>query len=184
MMSLCKRFGTYGVDGALNAGMDLEMPGPPRWRTPLLVLHTLSAQKVLMPTIDERVVNLLKFVQRQANLNPEVVYGDGEERSRDSPEMRGFCRKLAAEGIVLLKNEGGVLPLGKQEKAPQKRKILVTGANVQANVISGGGSAQLKPTYIARPLDTIRDAAGEDYEVKYTVGCYGTSNDPMGDLSS
>ena len=160
------------------------MPGPPRWRTPLLVLHTLSAQKVHMSTIDERVVNLLKFVQRQANRNPEVVYGDGEERSRDSPEMRSFCRKLAAEGIVLLKNERGVLPLGKQEKAAQKKKILVTGANMHAGVISGGGSAQLKPTYIARPLDTIRDTAGEDYEVNHTVGCYGTSDDPVGNLGS
>lgn len=151
------------------------MPGPPRWRTRLLVVHTLSAQKVLMPTIDERVTNLLRFVQRQAQRNPDVVYGDGEERSRDSPEMRSFCRKLAAEGVVLLKNEGGVLPLRNEAaQGKEKRKILVTGANVHANVISGGGSAQLKPTYIAGPLDSIRQAAGDGYELTYTIGCYGT----------
>lgn len=168
----CIRYGTYGVDGALNAGMDLEMPGPPRWRTPLLILHTLSAQKIFMHTIDERVTNLLRFIQRQAQRNPDVVYGDGEERSRDSSEMKEFCRKAAAEGIVLLKNDHSVLPLSKKG-VEGKRKILVTGANVHANVISGGGSAQLKPTYIAKPLDSIRDAAGDEYHLSYTVGCYG-----------
>ncbi|RXW21014.1 hypothetical protein EST38_g4842 [Candolleomyces aberdarensis] len=162
-------FGTYGVDGAINAGLDLEMPGPPRWRTPLLVLHCLSAQKLLSSTIDERVTNLLKWVQRQARKNPDVVYGDGIERSRDTPEGRQFCRNLAAEGIVLLKNQGNVLPLG---QAGKTKKILVTGANVHANVISGGGSAALKPTYVAAPLESIKQAAPKDHEIIQTVGCY------------
>lgn len=170
------RFGTYGVDTAINAGMDLEMPGPPRWRTPLLVLQCLSAQKLLMPTLDERVNNMLRFIQRQASRNPEVVYGDGVERSRDSPELRTFARTLAAEGIVLLKNEGGVLPLGRPKEGSdgneKKKRILVTGANVEANVISGGGSAQLKATYIATPLKSIREVAPEGCEVVHTVGCY------------
>lgn len=134
------------------------------------MLHCLSAQKLLASTIDERVTNLLKWVQRQARKNPDVVYGDGIERSRDTPEGRQFCRNLAAEGIVLLKNQGNVLPLGQSGKT---KKILVTGANVAANVISGGGSAALKPTYVATPLDSIKQAAPNDYEIIHTVGCYG-----------
>lgn len=133
------------------------------------MLHCLSAQKLLASTIDERVTNLLKWVQRQARKNPDVVYGDGIERSRDTPEGRQFCRNLAAEGIVLLKNQGNVLPLGQSGKT---KKILVTGANVAANVISGGGSAALKPTYVAPPLDSIKRAAPNDYEIIHTVGCY------------
>ncbi|EAU88112.2 beta-glucosidase [Coprinopsis cinerea okayama7 len=160
-------FGTYGVDEAINAGLDLEMPGPPRWRTPLLVLHTLSAQKLLMPTIDERVANLLRFVQRQARRNPEIVYGDGIERSRDSQETRDFARKLAAEGIVLLKNERKVLPLDSS-----KKKVLVTGPNAQGFVISGGGSAALRATYVASPWNAMKEAAPKDIELLYTVGCY------------
>ncbi|KAF6764920.1 beta-glucosidase [Ephemerocybe angulata] len=166
-------FGTYGVDGAINAGLDLEMPGPPRWRTMSLVMHCLSAQKLLMPTIDERVTNMLRFIQRQAKRNPEVVYGDGIERSRDDPELRQFCRSLAADGIVLLKNEGEVLPLVKEasDKGAKKR-VLVTGANLHANVISGGGSAQLKPTYVATPWQSINEAAPEGYNIIQSVGCY------------
>ncbi|TFK26372.1 beta-glucosidase [Coprinopsis marcescibilis] len=160
-------FGTYGVDTALNAGLDLEMPGPPRWRTPLLIMQCLSAQKLLMPTIDDRVSTILRFVQKQARRNPEVVFGDGVERSRDSPETREFCRKLASEGMVLLKNDNAVLPL-----TSSKKKILVTGPNAQGFVISGGGSAALKATYIHSPWNAIKDAAPKYLEVLYTVGCY------------
>jgi beta-glucosidase len=161
-------FGTYGVDEAINAGLDLEMPGPPRWRTPLLVLHTMSAQKLLSSTLDARAANVLRFIQKQARRNPEVVYGDGEERSRDSQETRDFCRKLAAEGLVLLKNENQVLPL-----TAAKKRVLITGPNAQGFVISGGGSAQLKATYVASPYASIASAAPAGVEVLYTVGCYG-----------
>jgi len=142
-------------------------------------MHTLSSQKLKMATIDERVTNMLRFMQKLARSNEAVVYGDGAERvSEGGEEDRAFLRKLAAEGIVLLRNERGVLPLG-QEKAiegeggAKKKRILVTGPNVHANVISGGGSAQLKPTYIASPLQSIKEALPEGYEVDYTVGCYG-----------
>ncbi len=97
------RFGTYSVDQAIQAGLDLEMPGPPRWRTPLLVNHTLGAQKIAVEDINARVYALLSFVQKLAAKNPEVVFGDGVERSKDSPESRRFCRKLTAETMVLLK---------------------------------------------------------------------------------
>lgn len=93
--------GTYSVDLSINAGVELEMPGPPRWRTEMLVHHMLSCQKVLPETLDTRVTNLLTFVQRLARENPDVVYGDGKEGSRDSPGARIFCRKLAADGMEI-----------------------------------------------------------------------------------
>ncbi|KZT28632.1 glycoside hydrolase family 3 protein [Neolentinus lepideus HHB14362 ss-1] len=161
-------YGTYSVAEALNAGLDLEMPGPSRWRTPLLVNHSLTAQKTSFKTLNTRVSTLLSFVQKVAKINPDVVYGDGVERSRDSPEARNFCRKLAAEGIVLLKNEGEVLPLRK-EKA---RKVAIIGPNVKGRVISGGGSAALKPTYVVTPYQGLIDNAPEGIELKYSVGCY------------
>lgn len=147
------------------------MPGPPRWRTPLLALHCISSQKLLARTIDERVHNLLTFVQRQARRNPDVVYGDGIERTRDSPEARGFCRKLAADGLVLLKNQGNILPL----KADKVKRIAVIGPNVRDRVISGGGSAYLKASYVATPWDGITQGAPEGLIVDYEVGCYGES---------
>jgi beta-glucosidase len=167
------RFGTYSVDGAINAGLDLEMPGPPRWRNTLLVTHCLSAQKLLVSTIDERVTNLLTFVQQQARKNPKVVFGDGIERSRDSPEGRQFCRSLAAEGIVLLKNRDNVLPLGNDK--PGSLNIAVIGPNAKERVISGGGSAALKATYVVTPFQGIKNSISKGSTLRYHVGCYGES---------
>jgi beta-glucosidase len=73
---------------------------------------------------------LLTFVQSQAQRNADVVYGDGAERTRDSPEARSFCRKLAADGIVLLKNEGNLLPL-------KAKKLAIIGPNALQHIISG-----------------------------------------------
>ncbi|KAK0240437.1 glycoside hydrolase family 3 protein [Armillaria nabsnona] len=161
-------FGTYGVDEAINAGLDLEMPGPPRWRTQLLVSHCLTSQKLLPRVIDERVTTLLRFVQHQARRNPDIVYGDGKERSRDSPEARAFCRKLAADGIVLLKNENNLLPLA----AGKVKSLAIMGPNAKGSVISGGGSAQLKATYVVTPYAGIKAGAPEELDIDYEVGCY------------
>lgn len=145
------------------------MPGPPRWRTPLLVLHCLSSQKLLTRAIDERVSKLLSFIQKQARKNPEVVYGDGIERTRDSPEAREFCRKLAADGLVLLKNKDHILPI----LSTKVKRLAVIGPNARERVISGGGSAALKATYIVTPWDGISQNAPEGVIVDYEVGCYG-----------
>ncbi|TCD62616.1 hypothetical protein EIP91_006630 [Steccherinum ochraceum] len=161
-------FGTYSVDQSINAGMELEMPGPPRWRTPLLVMHMLSSQKVLDATLDERVTNILSFVQRQAQRNPDVVYGDGEERTRDSPEIRSFARRLAADGIVLLKNNDQLLPL----KGDKVKKVAIIGPNAKERVISGGGSAALKASYVVTPYDGLIANAPEGVQFDYEVGCY------------
>ncbi|KAI0262966.1 glycoside hydrolase family 3 protein [Gloeopeniophorella convolvens] len=160
--------GTYGTSEALNAGLDLEMPGPPRWRTPNLIYHSLSSQKLFTHTIDERVTSLLTFVQKLARRNPKIAYGDGVERSRDSPELRAFARKLAANGVVLLKNDGAVLPLTQK----RTKRIAVIGPNARGRVISGGGSAALKPTYVVTPWEGIKANAPKGVEVSYAVGCY------------
>ena len=146
------------------------MPGPPHWRTPLLVNHLLSCQKILESTIDERVSTLLSFVQRMARRSPEIVYGDGNEGTRDSEEARLFARKLAADGMVLLKNDGPVLPI--QPQAGKVKKVAIIGPNAKERVISGGGSAALKASYIVNPFDGLISNAPPGIEFKYEVGCY------------
>ncbi|EED79163.1 hypothetical beta-glucosidase from glycoside hydrolase family GH3 [Postia placenta Mad-698-R] len=163
-------YGTYSVDLAINAGMDLEMPGPPRWRTPLLVNHMLSSQKVLTSTLDKRVGAMLEFIQRQARRHPEIVYGDGEERTRDTPQGRQFCRRLAAEGMVVLRNEQNVLPI--QAVQGKTTKVALIGPNMKERVISGGGSAALKASYVVSPHEGLLANAPAGLEFEYEVGCY------------
>ena len=91
-------------------------------------------------------------------------------------------RKVASESIVLLRNEGGVLPLN-----PQKlKKIAVIGPNAKAIVLSGGGSAVLKPNYFVMPYDGIVSAieqAGSGTELTYSEGARGLFLFPCFQLS-
>lgn len=122
-----------------------------------------------MPTIDERVTSVLTFVQKLARENPDIVYGNGSEGTNDSPHARQFCRKVASDGIVLLKNEQGILPLsGKSVK-----KVAVIGPHAHARVISGGGSAALKASYVVTPWEGLLQNAPTGIDFEYEVGCYG-----------
>jgi len=50
------------------------------------------------------------------------------------------AQRAAEEGVVLLRNEGGLLPL-----APTVKRIAVIGGHADAGVLSGGGSSQVIP---------------------------------------
>jgi beta-glucosidase len=146
------------------------MPGPPRWRTPLLIAHSLSAGKITHATLTERARSMLAFIQRCATSAPDVVFGTGEETTRDDPEGRTFVRRVASEGMVLLKNEGDILPL--EAKPDQRLKVAVIGPNAKDYVISGGGSAALKPSYVVTPWEGLVAGMPENIELSYQLGCY------------
>lgn len=149
------------------------MPGPPRWRTPFLINHLLSCKKVTTEMLSERASNVLFTVQRLARLSPDIVYSDGVEETRDTPEpLKQFCRKVAADGIVLLKNAGDILPIGPKGDG-SKTKVAVIGPNATARIISGGGSAALKPGYTVSPLEGLTSSAPAGVELSYSLGCYG-----------
>lgn len=80
-------------------------------------------------------------------------------------------RKVSANSIVLLKNEGDILPLDRDVL----KKIAVIGPNANAVVASGGGSASLRCAYVVTPLEGILSALPKDVEVAYHEGCAGKS---------
>ena len=98
--------------------------------------------------------------------------GDGEERTDESEEDSALLRKVSAESIVLLKNENGVLPIDKTKV----KKVAIVGGNAKAVILSGGGSAALKPSYFVSPYDGIVNALGKEVEVTYSEGARGTTN--------
>ncbi|OCF62049.1 hypothetical protein L486_01715 [Kwoniella mangroviensis CBS 10435] len=75
-------------------------------------------------------------------------------------------RQSAADAVILLKNDRGILPLPKTGK-----RIAVIGPNAERAQIFGGGSAALEPTYTVSPLEGIGAAVGEGSEVVYARGC-------------
>lgn len=162
-------FGVYSIDHAINAGLDLEMPGTNKWRTLDLMNRSIQSRKITKRTVKERAAKVLELVQRCAQVCPEILDGDGLERTVDTPEEKALMRHLAAQSIVLLKNEGSVLPL-----QPKKlKKIAIVGGNAKAIVLSGGGSAALKPSFFTTPYDGIVSALGDvdkDIEITYCEG--------------
>ncbi|KAK8005894.1 hypothetical protein PG991_012191 [Apiospora marii] len=155
-------FGTYSAAESTNAGLDLEMPGPPRMRGPNLLV-SMGNRKVSQHALNDRVRQLLRLANRVA----PVGFRDDdvpEEAVNDAPETRALLRELAVAGIVLLKNDGAVLPLNKD------KSVAVMGPNAQFAAYAGGGSASLRPTYTTTPYEGIRQHASD---VRYTLGAHG-----------
>jgi beta-glucosidase len=75
-------------------------------------------------------------------------------------------RKVAAESIVLLKNTNALLPLNPNTI----KKIAIVGGNAKAVVLSGGGSAALKPSYFVSPYNGILAALPQGVDVLYSEG--------------
>ncbi|TXT07462.1 hypothetical protein VHUM_03182 [Vanrija humicola] len=162
--------GTYSVSESINAGLDLEMPGPGLWRAPALVRHLVGANKIDERTIDRRVAEVLGWVQKYAKLNPEVVYAaKGPEKVRDSAEDRAndaaLVRDIGAQGAVLLKNDG-ILPIS-------SGKVAVIGPNAKSAVTTGGGSAKLRSLWAVTPWDGLEGNKPDAVELSYAFGCHG-----------
>lgn len=170
-------FGTYSVSDSINAGLDLEMPGPTVWRQNRMVKHLVAAHKIDPRTVDARVTTVLSWVQKLAKLNPDIVYASKGtmERSRDSPEEKAadakLARQLAGEGCVLLKNEG-LLPI-------KKGRVAVVGPNAKTAVITGGGSALLRAGWAVTPWDGLAGNAPDGVKLEYELGCVGSKFLPV-----
>ncbi|KIK31633.1 glycoside hydrolase family 3 protein [Suillus luteus UH-Slu-Lm8-n1] len=152
-------FGIYSIDLSINAGLDLEMPGTNKWRILDLMNRSIGSRKLTVRTVKERARKVVELAKR-------ILDGDGVERTVESAEDTALMRKVAAESIVLLKNTNGLLPLN-----PNKIKtIAIVGGNAKAVVLSGGGSAALKPSYFVSPYDGVTAALPQGVEVLYSEG--------------
>ena len=90
-------FGTKSTIGAANAGLDLEMPGPPQQRGPKLLAAVREGQ-VGESAIDDQVRRLLRISLRAGIFeNPE----EAPERAVDTPAQRALVRRAAGESIVM-----------------------------------------------------------------------------------
>ncbi|KAL3433455.1 glycoside hydrolase superfamily [Aspergillus tetrazonus] len=159
-------FGTYSVASAVNAGLDLEMPGPTRFRGPAL-MHALTSNKVSEKTLDDRVRKVLELVQLTSRAG---IPGYAPAQKLDRVEDRALLRQAAADSIVLLKNDNEILPLD------PRKKTLVIGPNADIAAYCGGGSASLLAYYTVTPRQGIAEKCEE---VIFSQGCYGHKELPL-----
>ncbi len=144
-------FGSHTTAETVNAGLDLEMPGPTRDRGDKLVAAVESGA-VKPETVRESAGRVLRLIERVGAFETP---GIAEERADDRPQTRALIRRAGAEAMVLLKNDG-MLPLDKDAV----RQIAVIGPNAATARIMGGGSAQLNPHHAISPFEGLEAAAG------------------------
>lgn len=163
--------GTHDTEQAIRNGLDLEFGTSTdglasgasnaydsyHLAQPYLAL--LKEGKASEDVLDEKVRRVLRL-QMRTNFGPEPELPYGRFTC---PEHSAAARRIGTESIVLLKNEGGVLPLG------DAARILVVGENAVRTMTENGGSSALKAKYEVTPLEGLR-AALPDAEIRYVQG--------------
>ena len=151
-------FGTWtdGLNwGATNAYGNYYLANP--------YLELLRKGEVGTGELDDKARRVLRLIFRTA-MNSRKPFG-----SLCSPEHNAAARRIAGEGMVLLKNDGGVLPVD----LSKTKKLLVVGENAVKMMTVGGGSSSLKVRHEYTPLEGIRAAAAGKAEVIYERGYVG-----------
>ncbi len=153
---------TYDGIAAANGGLDLEMPTG-KFMNRENLLSAVQSGKVPMATIDEKIRHILMAAERfgwidrnQADLSISTFDAKNNAIALDS----------AREGLVLLKNEGKLLPLDKG----QVKSILVVGPDAYPGAPVGGGSAGVKPFHTVSALEGISAYVGSSATVYYDRG--------------
>jgi beta-glucosidase len=146
---------------AANAGLDLEMPGPPKWFGDKL-LAAVEAGEVAPAQIDAAARRLIRLLLRCGVLDAAPP-PKGELRSQ---RHRAIARAAAEEAMVLLKNDGELLPLD----ASAYRTLAVVGPNATALRFQGGGSSRVRPGRRPTPIDSLTTLLGEDVAIVHAEG--------------
>jgi beta-glucosidase len=158
--------GTNSTADSLNAGLDLEMPGPTRFRSIEAVTRAIKKGEVTEHTIMERARNVLKLIEKVGAFeNPDIP----PEQSIVNPAHNKLIRDVAGQGITLLKNDNNILPLKKEDV--RGKKIGLFGLAKEA-LIHGGGSASLNAHYRISPEEGLKTAYGNDVEFAYAKGAH------------
>jgi beta-glucosidase len=184
---------TYSTVPTVNAGMDLEMPGGPQlqamlarpraqeqgssggWLTADKVLAAVKAGQISEATLNDNVGRILRVII-ESGIMDHPHAGGGEV---DTPEEQKVARDGETEGIVLLKNEGGLLPLD----ATKVHSIAVIGPNAVVARTGGGGSSLVRPKYSVSPLAGIQKRAGAGIQVTSALGVGMEGEDPAHDTA-
>lgn len=142
-------FGLRDAVKAAAAGQDIEMP------------FEMHSARTVGPAVQSGVLPLSRIEDADLRiLRQQVRFASGRDPAAYSAavvgcaEHRRLAREVAAKSIVLLRNEGGTLPL------TGSRIALIGRLAAQPNT-GDGGSSNTQPAYVVTPLQGLRAALGE-----------------------
>jgi beta-glucosidase len=159
--------GEWGWDGLLMSdwyatktsapaalgGLDLVMPGPEGpWGEALV--RDVESGTVPESVIDDHVCRLLRLAERVGALGEHREW-PRESLAPDAPSRREQLRRLATDGMVVLRNQGDLLPLAGEGT------VALVGRHGVETVCMGGGSAQVNPPYQVSIAEGLAAAIGD-----------------------
>ena len=148
---------------SVEAGLDIEMPGPAKYYGNLLE-DAVQTWQIDEAVIDHAARRILKLLLRSGKLGDPAKLPPG---SVNTPAHQALARETAEESIVLLKNEGDLLPFDMSKL----HSLAVIGPNALDNPVAGGGSSYVEPPYQVSPLDGLKKLLGSKVDVRYAQGC-------------
>ena len=170
--------GVHDTDQAITNGLDMEFGS---WTDGLSngasnaydnyyladpYLERIQSGKAGTQELDDKVRRILRLAFR-TTMDRNRPYG-----AMRSPEHYDAARKIGEAGIVLLQNNGNLLPID----LAKTKKIAVIGENAVKMMTVGGGSSSLKVQREISPLDGIRNRVGNRAEVVYARGYMGDAS--------
>ncbi|MDE5636691.1 MAG: glycoside hydrolase family 3 C-terminal domain-containing protein, partial [Alistipes sp.] len=181
--------GCHSTDEAAANGLDIEMGTGSDGLTYSLAnvyesyylaqpyLAALREGRAEMKDLDDKARRVLRLIFRTV-MSPDRPWG-----SFGTEEHAAVGRRVAQEGIVLLKNDG-ILPLRRESAG----RILVVGDNATRSMCLGGGSSELKPWREVSPLQAVEEYYGREnvsYAMGYEAGAphYGRVVEPDSDAA-
>jgi beta-glucosidase len=153
---------TYDAVGAANGGLDLEMPSG-KFMNRKELLPAIQQGRVSVATIDDKVRRILRTAVRFGWLDRDQT---DLSIPRYSQQGRQVALEAAREGMVLLKNDGDLLPLAKGKI----KSLAVVGPDAYPAVPVGGGSAQAEPFAAVSFLEGLSNSLSATASVYYNRG--------------
>ena len=150
----------YGIKNrpaSLLAGNDLAMPESHRDKASLLA--AVQNGEVSEQTLNTACERMLALIDKARS-------GRQKDTRADFAAHHQLAQRIAADSLVLLKNDTDLLPL----EIGAVQHIAVLGLPAQIPVIQGSGCATTRPYLLDCPLDEIVDIAGDNFTVEYAAG--------------
>ncbi len=148
--------------GVVQAGNDLEMPKGKFMNVPDL-RSALANNKITQAAVDDSVRRILRTVIRVGLLDGPLTQDHSKVNSQENEEL---AMEVASKGIVLLKNDHGVLPLDRNKI----KSIALIGEPARKIQVGALGSPRVAPVKTNELIDAVKEFAGGKFEVRFAAG--------------
>ena len=152
----------HSIVPTMYAGLDIEMPNGKYLNTENVV-QAIQDGRMKESKVDEKIRRMLRTMFAMNLFENEIPPGAAVH----TPEHLDLARKVAEAGIVLLKNDGQVLPFNKH----QIKSLAVLGPNANVLRTGGGGSSKIDPIEAKSPYAVLKDLL-PGVQVNYSAGMF------------